>query len=857
MVQDSPVRSGALQPEMPESELKSDLPVLAGRLIGRQTEIAAAGRLLARPDVRLLTLTGAGGVGKTRLALEIAAQLTGPARETYFVPLAPIRDPGLVASAIAQALGLQESQGHPILEYLKRYLHGRSALLVLDNFEQVSAAALVLSELLSACPQLKLLVTSRASLHIYSEHEFAVPPLGLPTLHHRAGPVDLAQSPAVALFVERAQAARFDFALTAENAGAVSEICIRLDGLPLAIELAAARIKLLPAQALLARLRGTDQGAGLQLLVSGARDLPARQQTIRNTVAWSYDLLDGVEQRLFQQLAVFVGGCTLEAAEAVCGATASGDVLTGIASLIDKNLLYQPPQPPGRDPPIRMLETIREYAVERLGESGELTTLQRAHAAYYLQMAEQAEAGLHGAQQDRWLGRLDDAHDNMRAALQWAGDHNESESLLRLSSALSWYWFLRGYLAEGRRWLEQAVAQAAPLPPSRARAKALCSLSDLTRTQSNFETARLFAEESVALFRALGDQQGLAQALNNLGIVTKHQRHFALAQAQFEESLAAGRAAGAAWETALALWNLGDLANAENHYDLALQQLSESLALFRALGDKWGMAQALNSLGEAARCLGDYGQAGAFYAESLGLFQQLDNRWRVGAVLHNLGHIAQLHGDSTQALALFRESLTIYRELGHIAGMSACLAGLGGVAAAQGQLPLAAWLLAASKGRFESLGISLLSADRLQNERNLALVQAQLDTESFAAAWAAGHAATLEQALALAQQVAVASRPAPSAPPGPTPSGPAATHEADQVPATGSEAGGGAKHTELTAREVEVLRLAAEGLTYAQMGQRLVVSRRTVDAHLRSIYTKLGVTSRSAAVRYALDHNLL
>jgi predicted ATPase/DNA-binding CsgD family transcriptional regulator len=850
MVHDASTRSTARQPARLEATLKSDLPVLAGRLIGRETEIAAACGLLARPDVRLLTLTGAGGVGKTRLALEIAARLTGPEREIYFVPLAPIRDPGLVASAMAQALGLQESQGQPILEYLKRYLHGRGALLVLDNFEQVSAAALVLSELLSACPRLKLLVTSRASLHIYGEHEFAVPPLGLPPTHRSADPADLAQSPAVVLFVERAQAARFDFALTAENAAAVGEICVRLDGLPLAIELAAARIKLLPGPALLDRLRSAGRGAGLQLLVSGARDLPVRQQTIRNTVAWSYDLLDTDEQRLFQHLAVFVGGCTLEAAEAVCGATGPGDVLTGIASLIDKNLLYEPAQSPGGDPHVRMLETIREYALERLAESGDLGAIRRAHAAYYLQMAEQAEAGLRGPQQDRWLSWLDGAHDNLRAALQWARDHHESEILLRLSSALSWYWFLRGHLAEGRRRLEEALAGSGPPVSAHSRARALCSLSDLTRTQSNFETARVLAEESAALFRTLDDRRGLAQALNNLGVVTKHQRHFAAARAQFAESLALGRAAGATWETAMALWNLGDLANAEDDTGLARRQLSESLALFRAAGDKWGMAQALNSLGEVARCQEHYAEAGAFYEESLELFQQLDNRWRMAAVRHNLGHIAQLHGDSLQALALFRESLTTYHELGHIAGMAACLAGLGGVAAAQGQLLPAARLLGASDGLFASIGISLLSADRLQRERNLARIQAQLDGAAFAAAWAEGQAATLEQAPALAQQVAVVP------PPGSTPAGAGAMPPAENAPPAGSAAAP-ARHPDLTAREIEVLRLAAEGLTYAEMGQQLVVSRRTVDAHLRSIYSNLGVTSRSAAVRYALDHHLL
>ena len=448
------------------------------------------------------------------MALQVAAELSDAFSDgVFFVDLAPISDPALVVPPIAQTLGVKEVADHPLLELVSAFLREKQVLLLLDNFEQVVGAAQQVSALLAACPQLKVLVTSREVLHVRGEQEFAVPPLALPDPRRLPDLLALSQCEAVALFIQRAQAARHAFQLTTVNAAAIAGICIRLDGLPLAIELAAARIKLLSPQALLARL-----GQRLAVLTSGARDVPERHQTLHNTIEWSYHLLDGHEQRLFQRLSVFVGGCTLEAAEAACAALGEGDatrsVFDGVASLIDKSFLRQS-EPEGQEPRLLMLETIREYGWERLNGSGELEETRRAHAAYYLHLAEHINPHLRSAQQGVWLARLAAEHDNLRAALRWLIKHGEKEMALRLGGALWSFWELCGPWSEGRAFLEQALA-ASEGPAEAVRAKALVGAGVL---MGNLEPARSLLEEALTLFRGLGDPWGITSSLISLASV--------------------------------------------------------------------------------------------------------------------------------------------------------------------------------------------------------------------------------------------------------------------------------------------------------------------------------------------------
>src|SRR6266571_7626136 len=457
------------------------LPAQLTPLIGREQEIALACTLLRRPEVRLLTLTGTGGTGKTRLGLQVAAELSDLFTDgVYFVNLAPLSDPTLVVSSITQTLGLREVAGQPLLEHLKRELQQKQLLLVLDNFEQVVSAALQVADLLAASPKLKVIVTSREVLHVRGEQEFPVPPMAVPDPAHLPDMVALAQYEALALFIQRAQAVKPDFQVTPANARDIAEICVQLDGLPLAIELAAARIKLLPPKALLARL-----SERLAVLTSGPHDAPARQQTLRNTIAWSYNLLEAQEQRLFRRLSVFVGGCTLEAIEAVYTAletsTSTMSTLDSVAALIDKSILQQTEQE-GVQPRLVMLETIREYGLEALTASGEMEVIRQAHALYYVTLAEKAEPELGGQQQAEWLERLEREHENLRAAMQWsleAGEDGHSrEMALQLGGALRRFWIVHGHWSEGRNFLERALAESKGVPAS-VQVKALVTAANL------------------------------------------------------------------------------------------------------------------------------------------------------------------------------------------------------------------------------------------------------------------------------------------------------------------------------------------------------------------------------------------
>ncbi|MEO6891702.1 MAG: adenylate/guanylate cyclase domain-containing protein, partial [Ktedonobacteraceae bacterium] len=461
-----------------------NLPMQSTPFIGRQREIATIEQLVRREDVRLLTLTGPGGMGKTRLALQVAASLSDLfADGIYFVDLAPVSDPAVILTAIAQTLGLREEGGQPLLEHFTEELRHKHMLLLLDNFEQVIGAALQVAELLASCPCLKMIVTSRIVLRVQAEREYIVPPLSLPDPISAPDLTVFTQYETVALFTQRAQAVNPNFQLTVSNASAIAEILARLDGLPLAIELAAARMKLLSPDALLARL-----SQRLQVLTSGIRDVAVRQQTLRNTIEWSYLLLDAQEQQLFERLSIFAGGCTLEAVEAVCAALDGevGPALDTISSLLDKSLLRRETHNAGEEPRFIMLETIREYGLEALSASGEKEAVRKAHGAYFLAFAQRADEQLWGPEQALWLGRLEQEHDNMRAAMQWSLEQtgSEREIALRLGAALRSFWYTRGYFSEGLDFLERALVQSGEVAAP-VRAVALYSAARLNEVRGN------------------------------------------------------------------------------------------------------------------------------------------------------------------------------------------------------------------------------------------------------------------------------------------------------------------------------------------------------------------------------------
>jgi predicted ATPase len=592
------------------------------------------------------------------------------------------------------------------------------------------------------------LATSRAILRVLGEQTYAVPSLAWPDPDRLPELETLLAFPAVDLFVQRAAAARSGFRLTAGNAPAVAAICARVDGLPLALELAAARVRLLPPSALLARL-----GRRLPLLVGGARDQPARLQTMREAIAWSNDLLGPGERALFRRLAVFAGGCTLEAAEAVCRLDDRLEVLEGLAELADQSLLRSEEQPDG-DVRLMLLETIREYGLERLDAAEEAATTRDRHLAWCVALAEEAAPHLLGPEQGRWLVRLEVEHDNLRAALGWSLRSGGDPALgLRLAGALWRFWQTRGYLTEGRGWLEEALASDQPAP-SAARARALDGAGNLAETQGDYGQAIAFYEEALALRRGLGDKQGIAGSLNDLGNVAYWQGDYGRALALHEQSLALKRELGDRSDIAISLNNLGLAAYRQGDYDRAAALYEESLALKRALGNTRGIAVSLHNLGAVASSQADYARAAALHEESLALTRELGDSYGIAILLNNLGNVAGWQGDHERAIALLREALLRSRDLGARELMAEALEGLAWVAAAGRQAQRAARFGGAAEALREALGVPLLPEQQADHDQAVQAMRAMLGEGDFAAAWAEGRALPLEAAIGLALEAA-------------------------------------------------------------------------------------------------------
>jgi predicted ATPase/class 3 adenylate cyclase/Tfp pilus assembly protein PilF len=766
-----------------------NLPSQVTAFVGRERELADVKQRLEAPGVRLLTLTGPGGTGKTRLALQVASELVEHYPDgVWFVPLAPIASPGRVASAIAEVLGVRESPGEPIADSLRSYLRSRRLLLLLDNFEHVVDAAPLVSTLLAEDPGLQVLATSRTPLRISGEQELPIQPLGLPASQTGLRPDEALASEAVRLFVDRAQAVRAGFALTEQNVDAVVAICRRLDGLPLAIELAAARMRLLSPEAILARL-----DSRLSLLTGGSRDHPERQQTLRAAIAWSHDLLDASEKALFRRLAVFAGGWTLEAAESIVNAATDPDipVIDCLESLRDNSLIrlwYVDSSEESANPRFAMLQTIREFAREQLVESGEMDVISNAHAAYFVSLASEAEPHLMGRSAAEWLDRFEDEHDNVRAALAWLRERGDAAQAIRLAGALWRFWWLRGHIGEGREELEAALALAEPDDPAlkSARAAALDGAGALAETQGDYDRAQTLHEQALAISRVLDDHIGIARALGNLGVVAFDRREDDKAGALLQESLTIARESGNDFLIATALNDLGRVSYEQGDLEQAEALYRESLALRRRIGSESDVARSLNNLGGVALNMGNFGRAAELFGESLELYRTVSDPWGAAGALINLALAAREQGDTSRATDLFAESLELFRETGDTRncalallglaeterleadyeasadhyrqaiaafrevddplGVADGLAGLAGVLHLTGQSETAARVLAAATSSLPE-GASKGLTESEQYRQDLEAIRAALGEERHAALWAEGENLSLDAAV--------------------------------------------------------------------------------------------------------------
>lgn len=848
-----------------------NLPITFTSMIGREQEIATICTTLLLPDVRLLTLVGPGGIGKTRLVLQTAIQL----RERFtdgvcFLALASFTDPQLLIPTLAQELHIREVGEQPLFEQVKFALRDRHLLLLLDNFEHMMINVSIIEELLVSCPLLKVIVTSREVLRLAAEHLYPVPSLSLPDLAQLPESKLLTQYAAVALFMQRAQTIMPAFQLTAVNARAIAEICVRLDGLPLAIEFAAARVRLLTPQVMLARL-------SLDLFGSGPRTAPQRQQTLRNALKWSYDLLDEQEQRRFRRLSVFVGGWTLEAVESVWSAGREEiddalSVLDGIDSLLNKSLLLQLEEE-GSEPYLIMLKIVREYALERLQESGEIEPCRRAHALYYLRFVEDASSFLKNEQQISWLKRLEYEQENLWAALGWLIEHQEAELALRFCSALHRYWYLSGYWSEGRRWLQAALALPQAEGTTVARAAALYSAGDMAYYQDDYPASLAFLQESVALCREPGNTQVLAAALSSLGVLVHVQGDSQAAHALFRESEQLCRSLHLPWElasllrkwaqrvrsegdaerafalgqealrlartlgdtqlTATTLLTLGDIASLQGQVTLAQARDQEALTCANELNDRYLTAIALQNLAYLASLQNDLEQTHVRAQEALTVLRTLGDKMNMTSILHTLGHIALQQHNLLQAIHYHQEGLALAQEITHAIQVGWHLVGLAEVYAVEGK-PYRAACLSGLAESYIDIGTDMNSVERADYDQAIAKVREQLGEKVYSAAFAEGRTLTPQQALAVAEPVL-----------------------ASPVPTLSSLSQRPTYPDGLTVAEVEILGLLARGLSNKEIAEHRISSPNTVRTQLDSIYRKIGVNSRSEAILYAIDKKLV
>ncbi len=834
------------------------LPVLPTRFIGRDDEIAAVQSLLQRVDVRLLTLIGPPGIGKTRLALEVATAVAPNFKHrAAFVDLAPISDPALVPHTIAQVLGVVDAPRRNTLKRLIEYLEEKRILLVLDNFEHIIGAATQVSELLAACSGVKVLATSREPLHLTWEREIPVSPLRLPDLARLPELEALLSYSAVALFLERARAIRSDFTLTPQNAAAVAEICVRLDGLPLAIEMAAARIKSLTPEALAHRL---DDRLGL--LTAGARDVPERQRTLRSAIAWSNDLLKPAEQELFRRLSVFAGGCTADAAQAVFGGDLEINVTEGLGALVDKSLVRHESRPDGSSR-FSLLESLREFGRGQLATTGELETIQHRHAAYFVALVHQAEVHKRGIRQSTWLETLEREHANIQGALGWCLDGGNVALGLQGATALSWFWDLRGHWSIGRRWLERLLNAYSTTHDS-LRAKGLCALGYLLWHQAEFEQAQVVFEESLAMYRRLGETIGIINALYSLSLLFQWREEYAKADAAIQEGLALSRGLNDAAGISEGLLRLGNVAINRGEFEAGTACLRDALRVTQEHGLEGDRGIILYSLGRAGFWQGELDRAASFFDECLAIFHEVDFKWDIGRTVvrlgdlavvrgevesaahlyeegfaylhelgdtrwaaratHGLGTLSLRRGEYGEAHALLLESLRRFYEFGARLEVAECLESTAALAASIDQPELAARLTGAMDSLRETIGAPLPPVYRPQHDRMVSLLRRRLGPSAFAGAYAAGRAMTLEQAAAEAITLTIKpTRPSMSRKPA----------------------------LSLTRREHEVAALIAQGLTNRRIAAALFITDHTVESHVENILNKLGFNARTQIAAWA------